>query len=315
MFLQGGLLASSAAACLRSASYQEIYSSVGMATCASLTKAHTTTMSELQPQPASPRGHRLERSLPRVFLVPLARTMGSSSLLPQTHRFEPPLVPQPRKEAWIVLGRGRQGEGPTLVLGLVVVAGLIWNAMPLGIGPHLQVIAPLTGASLRTVDDMLHRQEGGGPCPLPLDVDPICKHMHGIQHPVCQPLPWLLCPSLEGPLQTALRKLRLSRAVPSRPFAALMFLAKSPDWKGLRAGPSCRCPIRARCGTERARSKDRTLGEQGQLGPQAVSTRLITAPGRLGRTSPDGTLPTAGGICSMGLGDRGRALSSQPGSG
>nr|KAF6303876.1 inositol polyphosphate-5-phosphatase F [Myotis myotis] len=60
-----------------------------------------------------------------------------------------------------------------LVLGLVVVAGLVRNAVPLGVGPHLQVIAPLAGASHPAVDDVLHRQEGGGPCPLPLDVDPI----------------------------------------------------------------------------------------------------------------------------------------------
>lgn len=62
-----------------------------------------------------------------------------------------------------------------MVLGLVVVAGLVGDAVTVGILPHWQVVAPLAGASLTAVDDVLHGQQGGGPHPLPFDVDPICK--------------------------------------------------------------------------------------------------------------------------------------------
>lgn len=45
---------------------------------------------------------------------------------------------------------------PTLVFGLVVVAGLIGDAVLMSIGPHREVIASLTGASIAAVDDVLH---------------------------------------------------------------------------------------------------------------------------------------------------------------
>lgn len=72
--------------------------------------------------------------------------------------------------------------GPTLVFGLVVVAGLIGDAMLMGIGPHWKVIAAFTGASVATVDDILHRKQGGGPRAFPLDVDAVCNSQHAGQH-------------------------------------------------------------------------------------------------------------------------------------
>lgn len=65
--------------------------------------------------------------------------------------------------------------GPTLVLSLVVVAGLVRDAVLMGVPPHRQVVAPLTGARVGAVEDVLHGQQGGGPRPLSLDVDPVCK--------------------------------------------------------------------------------------------------------------------------------------------
>lgn len=67
------------------------------------------------------------------------------------------------------------GRAPTLVLSLVVVAGLVGDAVLVGIPPHRQVVAPLAGARVAAVDDVLHGQQGGGPGPLPLDVDPVCE--------------------------------------------------------------------------------------------------------------------------------------------
>lgn len=81
----------------------------------------------------------------------------------------------PHPPPWPQALRRRGGPGPTLVLGLVVVAGLIRDAVPVGVGPHGQVVAPLAGAGVAAVDDMLHRQQRGGPGPLPLDVDSVCK--------------------------------------------------------------------------------------------------------------------------------------------
>lgn len=43
-----------------------------------------------------------------------------------------------------------------MVLGLVVVAGLIRDAVLVGILPHQQVFAPLTAACIATVNDVLH---------------------------------------------------------------------------------------------------------------------------------------------------------------
>lgn len=47
--------------------------------------------------------------------------------------------------------------------------------MLVGVAPHRQVIAALTGARVGAVEDVLHGQQGGGPGSLPLDVDPVCK--------------------------------------------------------------------------------------------------------------------------------------------
>ena len=75
----------------------------------------------------------------------------------------------------VCLGGSVGWAEPTLVLGLVVVAGLVWDAVPVGVLPHRQVIAPLTRARVAAVDHVLHRQQCGRPRPLPLDVDPVCR--------------------------------------------------------------------------------------------------------------------------------------------
>lgn len=72
------------------------------------------------------------------------------------------------------VGVGGQRVVPTLVLSLVVVAGLVGDAVPVGILPHRQVVAPLAGAGVAAVDHVLHGQQCGRPRPLPLDVDPVC---------------------------------------------------------------------------------------------------------------------------------------------
>lgn len=43
-----------------------------------------------------------------------------------------------------------------MVLGLVVVAGLIRDAMAVGILPHRQVVAPFARASVATIQNVLH---------------------------------------------------------------------------------------------------------------------------------------------------------------
>lgn len=50
---------------------------------------------------------------------------------------------------------GDRVRGLTLVLGLVVVAGLVRDAMFVGILPHPTVITSMTGASLTTVHHIL----------------------------------------------------------------------------------------------------------------------------------------------------------------
>lgn len=88
----------------------------------------------------------------------------------------------------VCLGAGGRAV-PTLVLGLVVVAGLVGDAVPVGILPHRQVVAPLTRARVATVDHVLHRQQCGRPRPLPLDVDPVCR---GSSHMGRHPPPFML---------------------------------------------------------------------------------------------------------------------------
>ena len=60
-----------------------------------------------------------------------------------------------------------------LVFSLIVVAGLIRDAMLAGIFPHPRMVTSMTGASITTVHHILHREIGRGPGSLPLDVDAI----------------------------------------------------------------------------------------------------------------------------------------------
>lgn len=63
----------------------------------------------------------------------------------------------------------------TLILSLVVVAGLIWDAVVMGIHPNTRVVSTFTGSCLSTIDHILNRQVGRRPCPFSLYVDSICK--------------------------------------------------------------------------------------------------------------------------------------------
>lgn len=65
------------------------------------------------------------------------------------------------------------GKSLTLVLGLVVVAGLVRDAMLVGVLPDNAVVAAMTGAGLATVDHVLHGQVRRRPRPLPLNIDAI----------------------------------------------------------------------------------------------------------------------------------------------
>lgn len=65
------------------------------------------------------------------------------------------------------------GRSLTLVLGLVVVAGLVGDAVRVGVLPDAAVVAAVAGARLAAVHHVLHRQVGRGPRPLALDVDAI----------------------------------------------------------------------------------------------------------------------------------------------
>lgn len=53
-----------------------------------------------------------------------------------------------------------------LVLGLVVVAGLVRDALSLSVGVHLTIPAALTGARAGAVDDVLRAEVGVWPCAL-----------------------------------------------------------------------------------------------------------------------------------------------------
>ena len=61
----------------------------------------------------------------------------------------------------------------TLVFSLIVVAGLIRDAMRVGIFPNPRVVTSMTGAGITTVHHILDREIGRGPGSLPLDVDAI----------------------------------------------------------------------------------------------------------------------------------------------
>lgn len=61
----------------------------------------------------------------------------------------------------------------TLINGLVVVAGLVRDAMMVSVLPHPGVVASVTTSSLGAVDHMLHGQISRRPHCFPLDVDTI----------------------------------------------------------------------------------------------------------------------------------------------
>lgn len=62
-----------------------------------------------------------------------------------------------------------------MILGLVVVAGLVGDAVVVGVHPDPGVVPALAGAGVSTVNDVLHRQVGRRPSTFPLDVDSVCK--------------------------------------------------------------------------------------------------------------------------------------------
>lgn len=169
-------------------------------------------------------GHTgLETPLPGLPSGFLNKDCGLRFLLPQTHRVHTsPGAPTAVREARLARARphfppgGGGGAGPTLVLGLVVVAGLVGDAVPVGVLPHLQVVAPLAGAGLAAVDHVLHGQQRGRPRPLPLDVDPVCKAAPRSAPRRCSPTG----PPFPGPGACAAPpacKCQAGRAVPSRP--------------------------------------------------------------------------------------------------
>lgn len=62
-----------------------------------------------------------------------------------------------------------------MILGLVVVAGLVRDAVVVGVHPDPGVVPALAGPRVSTVDDILHRQVGRRPSTFPLDVDSVCE--------------------------------------------------------------------------------------------------------------------------------------------
>ena len=62
---------------------------------------------------------------------------------------------------------------PTLVNGLVVVAGFVWDAMLVGVLPHGEVVSSVAGPRVGTVQHVLDGQVGGRPGSPPLDVDAV----------------------------------------------------------------------------------------------------------------------------------------------
>lgn len=63
----------------------------------------------------------------------------------------------------------------TLVFSLVVIAGLIWDAVFVGVLPNSAVIASMASACIATVNHMLDREIGGRPGSIPLNVDAIWR--------------------------------------------------------------------------------------------------------------------------------------------
>ena len=70
----------------------------------------------------------------------------------------------------------------TLVLRLVVVAGLVWDARLVGVAVDGELPPALARARRGTVDDVLHGEVGRGPGAVPLHVDPVgegARRTHG----------------------------------------------------------------------------------------------------------------------------------------
>lgn len=63
----------------------------------------------------------------------------------------------------------------TLILSLVVVAGLIGNAMVVGILPNTRVVSTFAGSCVSAVNHVLNREVGRRPRTFSLYVDSICK--------------------------------------------------------------------------------------------------------------------------------------------
>lgn len=70
----------------------------------------------------------------------------------------------------------------TLVNCLVVVAGLVRDAMFVGILPHTSMVPSMTGAGLSTVDHMLDRKISRWPHSFPFDVDTIYTRQRKVPH-------------------------------------------------------------------------------------------------------------------------------------
>lgn len=63
----------------------------------------------------------------------------------------------------------------TLILSLVVVAGLIGNAMVVGVLPNTRVVSTFAGSCVSAVNHVLNREVGRRPRTFSLYVDSICK--------------------------------------------------------------------------------------------------------------------------------------------
>ena len=62
----------------------------------------------------------------------------------------------------------------TLIFGLVVIAGLIWDPFLVGISVDTYWASPVTVSSLCTIDDILRGQVGRWPGTLSVNINAIC---------------------------------------------------------------------------------------------------------------------------------------------
>ena len=191
--------------------------------------------------------------------------------------------------------------GPTLVLGLVVVAGLVRDAVLVRVGPHLHVVAALAGAGLRAVQDVLHRQKGGGPRPLPLDVDPICQ-----AHPLESVPSRLLCRARCSDLLKEAWALQGSCPQPSPGTASFAHPPPPPARKCPegRAKPGCELWLQVPAEEHRQVGTLVIMCSPGPPRPPQCAGRPTSSLTRGGwqGPAPEGIAPTAGGAWAMGLG-------------